>query len=195
MADTSLYTGIILAGGKSSRLGMEKGLLHYKGATLAQRAINVLEQFCGHILIVTSNSAYQRKGVALIPDLVPDKGPMMGIYSGLHASTTPHNLVLAVDNYLVGPEFFQYLLPRANSHPVAVPFLQGKYFEPLVGYYSRETISLMKDYMDKGLYKLPDFLSVIETEKLLVEIDFPVFYKNYFKSINLPDDLRLLEEI
>ena len=187
-------TGIILAGGKSSRLGKEKGLLLYKGMTLAQHAIKVLTTFCERIIIVTANPAYSQQDVSLVSDLVPGKGPLMGLYSGLQSSTTQHNLVIAVDNCFVGPEYFEYVLPQVPGYEVAVPFINQQYYEPLVGYYSRDVIPAMKLYIERGYYNPPGLLDIVKVKKLRVEEDFKDYHPGYFKSINLPEDLQLIQE-
>ncbi|MCX6270296.1 MAG: molybdenum cofactor guanylyltransferase [Bacteroidetes bacterium] len=192
MFSKELFTGIILAGGKSSRLGTDKGLLIYKGITLAERALQVLRPLTGTILISTNNPGYPLSGAIPVPDLVRGKGPMMGLYSSLLASQTAFNLVMAVDNIYVDTAYFDYVIKRINDYPAALPFLDEMYFEPLVGYYHKSMIEKMAEFIDNENYKLPDLLHSIPIQKLRVREDFPDWHPLYFKSINFPEDLALL---
>jgi molybdopterin-guanine dinucleotide biosynthesis protein A len=188
------FTGIILAGGQSSRLGQDKGLLNCHGITLAQRAVDILSCFCTRVIIITGNPEYKHAQVELVPDIIPGKGPLMGLYSGLKASRTADNLVLAVDNCFVNADFYTYLLPNIKDYDAVVPGNNGK-LEPLVGFYSRRVLPVMDDFIRKNNYKPPDLLSVIKVNLLKVSEDFPSYHENYFKSINLKGDLKLLDNI
>jgi len=81
-------TGIILAGGKSSRMGMDKGFCALNGKPMVQYAIDILEQTCDSIIICSNNSDYELFDLPVIPDIIKDIGPMGGIYSGLKNSKT-----------------------------------------------------------------------------------------------------------
>jgi molybdopterin-guanine dinucleotide biosynthesis protein A len=80
-----------------------------------------------------------------------------------------------------------------STYHVAVPYVQNKYFEPLVGYYSTKCIPVMEQMMQERNYKLPDLFSKIQVNKLMVERDFPDFKQNYFQSLNQPEDLEMLK--
>ena len=196
MVSKDSYTGIILAGGKGVRLGMDKGLIGFRGRRLIEYSIDILTPFCNEIIISSNNPDYKQFPFRIVPDLAAGNGPMMGIYSALKVSTTPANLILAVDNVLVTRTFYHYLLSGdLSEHHVAVPFLQNKYFEPLVGYYSTECIPVMEQMMNEHNYKLPALFSRIPVRKLMVESDFTGFYANYFQSLNFPEDLLLLDKL
>lgn len=186
-------TGIILAGGESSRLGFDKGLMLYRGLTWLDHSIGVLSPFCERIIISTNNDMYHFPGTEVIPDILPGNGPMMGLYSSLTASVTYHNLVIAVDNLFIGREFYEYVINRMDDSLAALPYPDEKYFEPLTGYYSKGILPVIKAFIDKGNFKLPDLLNEVNVTKLKVQEDFLAYHPLYFKSINLPEDLLLLE--
>ncbi len=185
-------TGIILAGGRGSRLGFDKGLLLDNGITLIGRAINVLSGHCNKLIISSNNLEYNKFGIERVPDILEKNGPMMGIYSSLIASTTKHNLVLAVDNIFVDAAFYEYVLSKLDGSIVALPFIDKQYFEPLVGYYSKEILPDMKRMVYQNNLKLPDLLEIIQVLKLNVQDDYPAYFDDYFRSINLPEDLLIL---
>jgi molybdenum cofactor guanylyltransferase len=133
MENKRLYTGIILSGGKGVRLGMDKGLIELNGRKLIEYAIDILSPFCNEVIISSNNPDYGILPARIVPDFAAGNGPMMGIYSALKASPTAANLILAVDNIFVTRAFFQYLVSlNLSAYHVAVPYVQNKYFEPLV---------------------------------------------------------------
>jgi molybdopterin-guanine dinucleotide biosynthesis protein A len=189
-----LVTGIILAGGQSHRLGQDKGFVLLHGKTLAERAVEVLRPFCSNILFSANDPAYRQFSFPVIGDAVPGKGPMMGLYSALRASETKQNLVLAVDNFLVKQDFFGFVLgKKVQDADVAIPFLAGRYFEPLVGYYDQSVIQEMESMMKSGNFKLPDLFAQIRILKLDVQQDFPGYHPDYFRSLNTPEDLVFMQ--
>lgn len=188
---TDPITGIILAGGNSARFGSDKGLVIFRGKTLLERAAAILTPFCDEVIISTNNPDHEKYGFRVVQDEVRDNGPMMGIYSALNASLTMRNLVLAVDNLRVEQNFFNYLLSRnLTSCEAAVPFLEKKYFEPLVGFYSKSIIGRMLRMIKDNNFKLPDLLENPTVIKLAVENDFPEYHPDYFSSVNNLKDLE-----
>jgi molybdenum cofactor guanylyltransferase len=76
-------TGIILAGGQSSRMGTDKAMLQIDGKTLMERAIEICKPICHEILISSNNPKHENFGFTVIPDEIKNCGPMGGIYSCL----------------------------------------------------------------------------------------------------------------
>ncbi len=183
-------SGIILAGGSSTRFGQDKGLARFGGLTLIERAAGVLAPFCREIIISSGNPGHWRFGYRVVPDHTEGSGPMMGIFSALQASHSSMNLVLAVDNIFVGSDFFTYLLKSGyRQYDAAVPVLEGRYFEPLVGLYSTNILPAMSGMIRDCNFRLPDLLRKSKVLTLEVERDFPGYRSGYFRSANSPEDL------
>ena len=115
-------TGIILAGGKSSRMGADKGLLELGGKPLITYAFQALSGLCTTILISSSSEAYHSFGYQVIEDVFPGIGPMGGIYSALGKSKTEKNLILSCDLPFASKELMSYILQNSDVHQVAVPW-------------------------------------------------------------------------
>ncbi len=81
-------TGIILAGGKSSRMGEDKGLVLLNGKPMIQYVIEALKGVVSDIIIISNNASYNKFGIPVYPDIIKDKGPVGGIFTGLHHSKT-----------------------------------------------------------------------------------------------------------
>ncbi|MDX9905719.1 MAG: molybdenum cofactor guanylyltransferase [Bacteroidales bacterium] len=187
-----MMTGIILAGGRSSRMGHDKGLISFHGKLLVQYSIDVFEKLCREILISSNNLEYEQFGYPVIPDVTGEIGPMGGLYSGLLKSTNKINLVLSCDMPFVTGNIFQRLIYRAGTAQVCIPYYGQEKYEPLCGLYRKNILETMtRSLFEEKNYKLPDLFSRVETRLLLIsEID-PPLPEIYFKSINSPEDLAL----
>ncbi|MEI7897388.1 MAG: molybdenum cofactor guanylyltransferase [bacterium] len=184
------YTGIILSGGKGTRVGRDKGLIELNGRKMVEYAIDILSPFCTEIIISSNNPDYHSVASRIVPDISAGYGPMMGVYSALKSSSTTLNLILAVDNIFVTGAFYRYLLSKNLPEcMIAVPYVNDKYFEPLVGYYSKGCIPAMEQMMEEDNYKLPDLFTKVPVLKLMVEKELNDFHAGYFQSLNNPEDL------
>ena len=85
-------SGYILAGGKSSRMGSDKGLMLLNKKAVIQHAIEQLEKSVKNIFIISNNIEYEKFGFKLIPDLIKDIGPAGGIYTALKHTHTNQTL-------------------------------------------------------------------------------------------------------
>ena len=103
-------TGIILAGGKSSRMGTDKGLLKLNGKSMVEYVIDALTEMCSRVLIVSNNIEYRRYGIDVVKDIYEDKGPLGGLYSGLMNSNSQVNICVSCDIPNVNADVFKFLL-------------------------------------------------------------------------------------
>lgn len=106
MSTPSPVTGYILAGGLSRRLGRDKAALPWRGTTLLEYMTEILS---------TVSSTVQIIGRGAFPDLVPGIGPIGGILTALHSSTTEANLIIAVDLPLLTSDFLKYFNERCRQ--------------------------------------------------------------------------------
>jgi molybdenum cofactor guanylyltransferase len=190
MSPYMAVTGIILAGGKSSRMGKDKGLLELGGKMLAEIAIGNLSLLCSRILISSNSEDYTRFGLEVVADKIPDIGPMGGIYSSLLQSHTELNLVLSVDLPFINEGLLRYLLEQSEDVQAAVPWSGEEHFEPLCACYNHSVVPLMEEFIGSGNYKLPDLFSKIKLNRLIISDELPFFNSSLFKNINTPSDLE-----
>ena len=193
--------GIILAGGRSSRMGSNKALLAVPGessCTFVERLTSLLAELCTEILLVArdeiSGGEYSFPGAhpkrRLIYDYVPDQGPLMGLYSGLQAISCSHALVLAVDSPFVRPELLAWLSAMPLDDRVLVPRVQG-IPQVLLARYPRSLLPIIAECLRAGrrdpralLARVPvHFLE--EEEVRAIDPDL-----RSFVNMNTPEDLR-----
>jgi len=185
-------TGIILAGGKGTRMGSEKGLIIYNNKPLIVYAIEALTPICDEILISANSDAYHKFGYQVIPDQFPDSGPMGGIYSCLQLSGSDVNIILSCDMPLVKTIHLQQLIKFAHLFEAVIPWHGNEYFEPLCAVYRRDLIPVFERFVNAGNFKIPDLIGEIDA-KLLKSGGDNGLPADIFFNVNSRDQLRVLE--
>lgn len=185
-------SGIILSGGKSSRMGSEKGLKIFRGKPLVEYAIEALSPYCGNLILSTNNPSYYKKYELIkIGDEIENIGPMGGIYSCLKKSSTNINIFLSCDMPFVDSNLIKYLMENIDVDIDAlVPVHGGNKVEPLCAYYHSGLLSTLKSFVEIKNYKLMDFLDSINTKKLTME-DWRGYNELYFSNFNTPEDIKI----
>jgi molybdopterin-guanine dinucleotide biosynthesis protein A len=186
-------TGIILAGGKSSRMGTDKGLQDLCGKPLISYAIQVLSGLCETIIISSSSDAYKPFGYKLVADEFPGIGPMGGIYSALRQSKTGKNLVLSCDLPFVTEELLSFILKNSDGFDVSVPYEGNRHYEPLCAFYSLSVLDKMTEFIHNRNYKLPDLFEEICVNKLDINNEHSFFDENLFLNVNSKHELAAAE--
>jgi len=138
MKKKSTITGIILAGGKSSRMGEDKGFLKLNGKTFMSSIIAALNPIVGEIIIVSNNSEYDVFNLKRVADSMEESGPLAGLYSGLLHSETENNIVLSCDVPLISSSVLKKLLEGAPSEAEVIQFESEGKTMPLVAMYKKK---------------------------------------------------------
>jgi len=188
-------TGIILAGGKSSRMGVDKGFQELCGKPLIEYAIEALSGLCNNIIISTSSDAYQSLGYKVVSDVFPGIGPMGGIYSALKQSETEANLVLSCDLPFVSLELMSYILENSKGYKVAVPWMGNQHYEPLCGFYDLSILEQINAFIHKHNYKLPDLFEELSINRLIINNSMGFYREELFFNVNSKHDLLTAENM
>lgn len=175
-------TGIVIAGGKSSRMHTNKALINYHGIRLIDNAIQVIEDVSSEIL-VSSNIPIDKISYPIVIDEIPDIGPIGGLYSCLLASRTEQNVIIPCDVPNLNAELYQLLIKNAENVDAVIPRLPNGKVEPLVAFYKKSILPIIKLSIDNKDYKLVNFLSKINVKFIDIE-DIRMF-----KNLNSPEDL------
>ena len=144
------FSAVILAGGKSSRMGRDKAFLEISGQTLLARQIQTARA-AGAMEIFISGRAdadYSAFGCGVLKDNYPDGGPLAGIEAALAAATHPLLLVLAVDLPEMNAEFLRQLSTNCKPNTGVVPRI-GDELEPLAAFYPKAAQSLAATFLGK----------------------------------------------
>ena len=180
-------TGIILAGGKSSRMGTDKASLEMEGKTLLCRAIEFCQVFCDEVLISSNNQEHKVEELKLVNDEISDCGPMGGIYSCLKQSGSDWNFVLSVDAVFVEKDFVNFLITGIPGFEVVVPIHNGKK-EPLIALYHKKLVPDFRSQLESKNYKMHFLLERVKTNFIHSD-KWMKQYPKLFYNLNSPEDL------
>ena len=162
-------TVIILAGGKSSRLGRDKALEKIGGQYLIERVIDSLSQLRDDIIIVTATpNQLSDLNVEKVLDTYPRTGAKVGLCTGINASLSFYSLVVACDLPLLNIDLLGYLLDSASGFDAVIPRIDDK-IEPLHAVYSKNCIPILDEHISKGKLKISDLFNEINVR--YVEVD------------------------
>jgi molybdopterin-guanine dinucleotide biosynthesis protein A len=150
---------VILAGGASRRMGQDKSMLPVQGTSLIRHILEQVEMHFDEI-IISSNTpeAHQFPGVKLVSDPEKGRGPLMGIFTALQASSHSANFVIACDIPMVDACLAKYLVNLAQDYDAVIPRSGPGFFEPLFAVYKRSLLDDMEKTLAQGRNRILDAL-------------------------------------
>ncbi|MGI6704183.1 MAG: molybdenum cofactor guanylyltransferase [Clostridia bacterium] len=153
-------TAIILAGGKSKRMGFDKALMEICGQPIVGLIIKQLRKVFDDIIVVTNNpDGFSGLDARITSDILRDSGPLGGIHAGLMHSKSQYAFLTACDMPIVSPEYAKYMTEIAQEElPHAVISEKGSWIEPFHALYSRELTEDIERSVKRGIYKIFDVL-------------------------------------
>jgi molybdopterin-guanine dinucleotide biosynthesis protein A len=187
---------LVLAGGKSSRLGRDKTRIRFKGVTLLERTLWLARQFCTEVAVSgRDKGVIEGMEVEWVQDGTERVGPMGGILTGLHHFEAPI-LVLACDLPLLDPATLVRLFRARARRPeqaVMTTFLQREtgFIESLLAIYEPGATSLLERAMTERMYKLSRAIGPERRQHIPYDREEePCFF-----NINFPGDLAILRYV
>jgi molybdenum cofactor guanylyltransferase len=189
-------TGIVLAGGKSSRMGVNKAFIEFGGKRLIEATVECLKALFPEVLIIANDPPlYTYLGVKVTSDLIPDSGSLGGIYTGLSAASYPACFFVACDMPFLNAELIKLLVREAEGWDAVVPRVRGE-LQPLHAVYAKSCLPLMKESIDASVLKIARFfpkakVKIIE-EPALKAVDPYLFG---FMNVNTPLELEQAEAV
>lgn len=182
-------TGIVLAGGKSSRMGQDKGLLPLQGKPMVQWVLDALTPCVDHIIIVANEPAYAQLGYPTATDLIANAGPAGGIYTGLKASETALNFIVSCDMPFIRPEAICFLLEQAEDTAITLPMAAGR-LQPLFGVYAKSCASGFEQQIRMGRLKLQLLVKQFRLKCVAMDAQLQR-YPHLFQNINTRQEFTL----
>lgn len=189
--DKSPVSGIILAGGRSSRLGSDKALLRLgHQRPLIEEIAFKLSQIAQEVIVVASSrDTYPGLSAAVVGDIYPHKGSLGGIYSGLLAAKHQHALVVACDMPFLNVGLLKYMVSLPRHYDVLIPRVAGN-LEPLHAIYSKRCLASIKDLLDNSQLQIFQFFPQVKVCYLdEAEVDRFDPQRLSFFNINTPEEL------
>ncbi len=194
MSLRSDITGVVLAGGKSTRMGTEKALLPIGGHPMITYVISTLKKIFTEVIVCGADSVrYEFLGVPIVQDIFPGCGPLAGIHSSLAHSKTQPVFVLSCDTPFVPEELVRYILDFSTSLQTRVAFSEGV-LQPLCGLYAQECLPIMETDLRRAKYSIVRTLESIEYAAVSIGPNLS-FYKQFiFSNVNRPEDYETISK-
>jgi molybdopterin-guanine dinucleotide biosynthesis protein A len=177
-------SAVLLAGGKSSRMGRDKALLEFGGRPLWQHQLETLRRLSPAQLLLSGPA---RNGIEGVPDEMEDAGPLGGIASALKRTATPLLVVLAVDLPYMTSELLGSLLAKCQADCGIVPCSRGR-LEPLAAVYPVLCASLAVAALEQGKFSVQDWVRSAFDRGFLRTREILPNEKRFFLNLNTPED-------
>jgi len=163
------HTAIILSGGKSLRMGEDKGLMKIEGKPMIKYVIETVEQLTKQIMIIANNKAYQIFHYPVYKDSIKDKGPLGGIVEGLSRSTSDFNWVLSCDTPYLEQGLLTDLMLELKKENQAVIVEHSNRKHPLIAVYHRSSLPVFEKQLDQNDLKLSNALNKLKMKTLNID--------------------------
>ncbi|MHB1126493.1 MAG: molybdenum cofactor guanylyltransferase [Bacillota bacterium] len=189
-------TGIILSGGKNTRMGVNKAFLDLGQGKIIEGTVKKLKGLFPEVIIVTNDHQHYRYlDTKIISDIIPGMGPLSGIHAGLEASKTHINFIIACDLPFMETELVRYMVGQAPGYDVVVPQM-GDYLQPLHAVYCKTCLPPISRCLQQGISKVIAFYHQIRI-KYIGETQLEKFcHPNLnFYNVNTPDELSKAVEM
>jgi molybdenum cofactor guanylyltransferase len=150
-------TGVILSGGKNTRMGTNKAFLEIDGERLIDRTTRIFKDIFQEVILSTNSPLdYLDHDCAIVTDIMKNKGSLGGIYSGLFFASHDHAFVSACDMPFLNRDFIEYMIERADNYDIVVPKLTDG-LQPLHAIYSKRCLPAIKRVINQDKLKITGF--------------------------------------
>lgn len=193
MMNSTDFTGFVLAGGKSSRMGTPKHALEVGGETFLTCAVNALKPVCQSVKIVLNQTQTIETDLPVVRDIYAERGALGGIHAALKNCETKFAVILAVDLPFVTSEAIkkiQEIALASNKLPAAVARQADGKVQPLCGVYRAKYClpplekileendkASVRDFLDTIFPKLIEAEQLSADENLLFNVNFPADFQ------------------
>lgn len=158
-------SAIILCGGRSTRMGRDKGTLPFGDETMLDRIVRIARSITADVIVVARRDQPVPAGTRAIHDPVENLGPLAGIAAGLAASTTDLNIVVACDMPLVNPRVLERLTTMIGAHDACVAVVDG-HTSALCGIYRARIAPYAQALLASGERRVMRLLDEVDTKRV-----------------------------
>jgi FdhD protein len=181
-------TGVILAGGASTRMGRDKALLEYRGRPMVEAVYNVMAALFPQVVVVTNRpEEFAWLPCPKIPDLFPGMGGLAGLHAGLSWSQTERVFVAGCDMPFLDGALIRWLASRLGDEPALVP-RSSQGLEPLHAFYAKSALPVLEEALRADRRQLVAVLGEVGARVIPVaEAELPDGERS-FRNINTPQE-------
>lgn len=193
-------TGIILSGGKSSRLGRDKSFIKFGDRTLIEITVGLMKSVFENVIISTNSiNEYSFLNCPLVEDKYKNAGPLAGIYSALLNSQSEKNFVISCDVPLMNQQMIEYFIKYDSNKDIIISKASG-YLQPLVGIYKQSVLPIILKLLHQPVNQCNEIKKNISLHSLIklanteiIDItSLPFYTEELFFNLNTHEDLKKL---
>ena len=184
-------TAVLLAGGRSSRMGADKAFIELDGVPAWRRQLDKLLAVDPAEVIISAHAGQvfpDYLAARVVVDEVEDAGPLGGLITALRHAREPRILVLGIDLLRMPPEFLRSLCDDAFLDS-GVIYRRGAYYEPLAALYPRSLLSLAEECLGRDQLSLQKLVSSAVADGAMQSLALPVGAGEFFLNANTLEDL------
>jgi len=189
MSTFSNIPAYILCGGKSSRMGSEKGLVKLQDKQFIKHITNSLYKITKAVFLVTDNQDYLSFEFPLVSDNYKQKGPLGGIQSALKHTSEEKVLILSCDIPLITAETLNTLLKNTENEAEISFATANENWHPLIGIYAKSLLPAIEKAIENDRLKLIVFIKEYNYQEI------EIADSKSLTNINSPEELKQLEQI
>ena len=189
-------TGIILAGGKSTRMGGNKAFMDAGGVPLFERVYRIFKEIFPEIIIVANDARpFERYEARLQKDIILNKGALGGLYTGLFHSPSYHAFCTACDMPLLNPWVIKYMVEERDEYDVIVPKTHDG-LHPLHAIYSKKCLNPMRQLLTRNDLKIVNFYHQVRV-RYIEEMEIREFdpHMRSLINVNTEEEMEAVLEI
>ena len=193
-------TGIILCGGKSSRMKTNKAFLKLGNIPIIEIMLQKMKQNFDNLILSSNNpELFAYLNVPIVKDIYLNRGPLAGIHSSLSSSSTEKNFVISCDIPLITVELIKYLSEYNSDKKIILPVLKGR-IQQLCGVYSKSILvdveQILKESQGNNEVKGSIFNLLERVDAEIVDVSsFSSPGDDIFLNMNTPEDYELIKKI
>ena len=182
---------VILAGGKSSRMGTDKAFLTFQGESFLTKISNQLNGFEEVLLSAGNAHKYENENFKIVEDIYPDCGPIGGIYSALRSCRSGYLLALSCDMPLFEENLAHYMSTFVDSSYDAFVLVNRQNFaQPQCAIYGAHVADILEAQITAGKYRLLDALEKMRVR--YIPLRYTVFPDDIVQGVNTPEEYASL---
>ncbi|PLS18402.1 molybdenum cofactor guanylyltransferase [Bacillus sp. M6-12] len=193
-------TALLLAGGKSSRMGKNKAMLPMFGQPNVCNIKDELTKAADEVVLITNTpEKYGFLNITVTVDIYKDMGPLGGLHAGLTASQTDVNVITACDMPFIKADIIMRMISFAEGYDAVVPEIFGQ-LHPLFAVYRKSCLPALEECLLDRKLRMAAFIDKLHV-KILKETDFKEYFQNetlfsyMFYNMNKPEDYSRALEI
>ncbi|MBA4312363.1 MAG: molybdenum cofactor guanylyltransferase [Chlorobiaceae bacterium] len=184
-------TGVILAGGKSHRMGQDKALLEYRGKPFIQHIAEILKGIFDKVIIISDDGEkYNFINLPIYSDIYKNCGPLAGIHAALKQNQYDI-FVTSCDTPVIEKKVIQTLL-KISTEGEIFTFSINKRIEPFPGIYKFDCLNRLESEIDSGNLSVQKFIKKCKSKVFPFEKYFPISKEAVLKNINTPNQYKSL---